>query len=901
MSLQKKLNIDQAPLFLMDGNAYIFRGFYSNRLQRSDGFPTNAIYVVTRIILRILREQKPTHFVFFMDGRGKNFRHELYPLYKANRDATPEELVQQLEPVKRMTKHLGLHLEVSAGCEADDCIASLAKRYSKDRPVVIIGSDKDLRQCLGPNVWLWDPASKEEKLLSADSFTHDTGLKPNQWPDVQALIGDSSDNIPGVPGIGPKTAEKIFADFSSLEDIRDGIDRLPPKLFQKLSPHVEEMFLYRKLTTLSTDECSHVQEEDMRIKPIKAQDFSLFLQEFELTSLQREVESMVRAGLLNTTDQPTLIQESKEDTQQESANTEAKSKKAVKNQQQASLFGASQDAMMQVPSLPSLPAKINTQDLPAIKNNLVTILPASFYAREEQGFVLGINEQEWHVDVNDELINLLKDAEHIITPDVKSLLRQNSIWYDIPLERWFDLGLAAYLQNPEERDYSWPRLQAQWRTKAPMQNSSPSAIAHNMWVNLTDILAKQSLDKLYYELELPLIHVLARMEDVGIAVDFEAFKLFLNDVQKELTARTEEVYAATGTTFNIRSAQQLGEVLFSTLKLPTAGKTKGGQLSTAQEKLEKLAGNPVVDAVLEFRKLEKLRSTYLEPLPKLADEKGRIHSNFNQLATATGRLSSSNPNMQNIPVRGDLGRRMRTCFVPAPEHLLVSADYSQIELRVLAHMSQDPVLLDAFAKGKDIHSSTAAIIYNLDLDAVNADQRRNAKTINFGLIYGMGAQKLGQELGISTPKAKEFIENYFKHLGKLKEFYDQVEEQTKALGYVTTLAGRRRLIPDIHSKHSQKFSLARRQAINTVIQGSAADIIKIAMLKVNADQTLHNLQAKLALQVHDELLLEVPNKHAEAAGTRMAEIMSNIAPNEQKLDVPLLVEWGVGLNWGLAH
>ncbi len=894
MSLQKKLNLDQAPLFLMDGNAYIFRGFYSNRLQRSDGFPTNAIYVVTRILLRILREEKPSHFVFFMDGRGKNFRHELYPLYKANRDATPEDLVQQLEPVKRMTKHLGLHLEVSDGCEADDCIASLAKLYSKDRPVVIIGSDKDLRQCLAPNVWMWDPASKEEKLLSAESFTHDTGLSPSQWPDVQALIGDSSDNIPGIPGIGPKTAEKIFMDFASLEDIRDGIDRLNPKLQQKIAPHVEQMFLYRKLTTLSTDQCLHIKPEDMRIKPIIAQEIGAFLQEFELNSLWREVESMMRAGLLLTSGQESTTQANNSNT-----NSVIQDAKTQKNtQEQASLFGLSQT---QTTKTPVLPARANLADLPPLSGQVVALLPASFYDRHEQGLVLGFNDKEWHLDENIELIKLVKEAKQIITPDVKQLLRHNKIWHNIAIKQWFDLGLAAYLQNPEERDYSWPRLQAKWRSELHLPDSPPTAVALQIWIKLKDALDKQDLGTLYDELELPLIKVLAEMEAVGIAVDFEAFKHFLDDVQKELDARTEEVYNATGTRFNIRSAQQLGEILFSTLNLPSAGKTKGGQLSTAQEKLEKLAGHPVVDAVLEFRKLEKLRSTYLEPLPRLADDNGRIHSNFNQLATATGRLSSSNPNLQNIPVRGPLGRRMRTCFVAAAEHALVSADYSQIELRVLAHMSQDPVLLDAFAKSLDIHTSTAAIIYGLNQDEVNTDQRRNAKTINFGLIYGMGAQKLAQELGISTPKAKEFIENYFKHLGKLKEFYEQIEEQTKALGYVTTIAGRRRLLPDIHSKHGQKFSLARRQAINTVIQGSAADIIKLAMLKVSTDQTLQDLDAKLALQVHDELLLEVPTTNADAAGKRVAEIMSQIAPGGQNLDVPLLVDWGIGPNWGMAH
>ncbi len=884
----------------MDGSAFIFRGFYANRLQRSDGFPTNALFVVTRILLRILREEKPSQFVFFMDGRGKNFRHELYPLYKANRDATPEDLVAQFEPVKRMITHLGLHLEVSDGCEADDCIASLANRYSKDRPVVIIGADKDLRQCLNDNVWLWDPAAKEEKLISAQAFTHETGLHPEQWPDVQALIGDSSDNIPGVPGIGPKTAQKIFMDFSSLEDIREGLDRLPPKLEQKIAPHIDEMFLYRKLTTLSTHECSHIQEDHLRVKPIIAQDVAAFLQEFELISLKRELESMLRAGILQSAGsaaQDVMNASNVQNTLLDQPQSPITTSTNIKKQVQASLFSFG-DEMVQEHTLPS-----KTDQLPNLDQAFVALLPASYYpgARQEQGLVLGVNNKEFHVDISQYLVNQLAKAKCIIAPDVKYFLRSHAAWYDIPFDIWFDLGLAAYLQNPEERDYSWPRLAGQWRNTLNDTKSSPAILAFAIWTQLSNELNKQNLNALYYDLELPLIHVLASMETLGIAVDPQAFKNFLEDVQRELDARTEEIYSATNTRFNLRSAQQLGQVLFTTLQLPTSGKTKGGQLSTAQEKLEKLAGHPVVDAVLEFRKLEKLRSTYLEPLPKLADSNGRIHTNFNQLATATGRLSSSNPNLQNIPVRGNMGSRMRTCFIPQKDHLLISADYSQIELRVLAHMSQDPVLLDAFMQGKDIHTSTAALIYSLNPEDVSKDMRRNAKTINFGLIYGMGAQKLAQELGITTPKAKEFIANYFKHLGQLKMFYDQVEAQTKELGFVTTIVGRRRIISDIHSKQGQKFSLARRQAINTVIQGSAADIIKLAMLEVYADAELKDLHAKLILQVHDELLLEVPASNAKIAGERVAQIMSQVTPHGHDLSVPLLVDWGVGENWGLAH
>ncbi len=908
MSLEQRLGITK-PLFLMDGTAFIYRGFYANRsLARSDGFPTNALYMITRLLLRILREQKPRDFVFFMDGRGKNFRHDIFPLYKANRDATPEDLVSQFEPIKRMVQSLGITLHVSEGCEADDCIASLAKKFSAERPVIIVGADKDLRQCLNENVWLWDPAGKDEKLTSAHDFTEETGLLPHQWPDVQALMGDTSDNIPGVPGIGPKTAQKIFMDFSSLEDIRDGLDRMAPKMRAKVAPHVEEIFIYRQLTTLNTECCPEIRTENIAIQTLEPEHIIKLLQEFELSSLRREVESMLRAHAI-----PSATKGAKPKAEQGSLLSFASSMGDPFHGQDP--FAPDTE---EVQAMPKQAPRVQLQDLPSCTGEFVALFPAALYPtlRNDTGYVIALGQEEWHIpQVTDAaLVDWLQESARIFTPDMKFILRQadataqsqntENVWYNLPLEKWFDLGLAAYLLRPEDRDYGWSRLSVQWSelTFTPDNAPLPVAVAAlAIGAGLTAELMKFDLDELYKTLELPLIPVLARMENVGIAIDNQAFRHFLDDVQTEIDARTKDVFEAAGTTFNIRSAQQLGEVLFSTLKLPSAGKTKGGQLSTAQERLEKLSGHPVVDAVLEFRKLEKLRSTYLEPLPKLMDDHGRIHSNFNQWATATGRLSSSNPNLQNIPVRGVLGQRMRTCFIPQEGYTLISADYSQVELRVLAHMSQDPVLLRAFQENKDIHTNTAALIYGRAPEDVSADERRNAKTINFGLIYGMGTQKLAQELRISTAEAKSFIENYFRHLEQLKLFYKGIEADAKEQGFVSTLAGRRRAVPDINSTNGQKSALARRQAINTVIQGSAADIIKLAMLAVAHDAPLHKLNARLALQVHDELVLEVPHAHAQEAGARVALLMSSVTPGGHSLDVPLAVDWAVGTNWGEAH
>jgi len=411
-------------------------------------------------------------------------------------------------------------------------------------------------------------------------------------------------------------------------------------------------------------------------------------------------------------------------------------------------------------------------------------------------------------------------------------------------------------------------------------------------------LEAAGLTALMRELELPLIPVLADMERIGICIDFAAFKSFLAEVSAEVESRTARLHELAGGPFNVRSSQQLAQILFQKLGLKPAGKTPGGALSTANEALEKLEGqHPLIAEILAFRTVEKLRSTYLEPMPRLADAHGRLHTRFNQLATATGRLSSSGPNLQNIPIRGPQGKRMRACFTAAEGNLLVAADYSQVELRVLAHFSQDPALVEAFLHDEDIHSRTAALLFEKDASAISPDERRGAKTINFGLIYGMGPQKLARELSITTNQAKEFIARYFEKLGTLKAFYETLVQDALERGFVTTLAGRRRLLPELFSRNQQVSATARRQAINTVIQGSAADVIKLAMLRTHADQALAGLGARLILQVHDELLLEVP----EDAAHQAAEVLRDIMQNVVSLRVPLKVDIGVGRTWAEAH
>jgi DNA polymerase-1 len=873
MTLKQRLGLDEEPLYLIDGTAYFYRGFYAfPDLKRSDGFPTNALFIVLRILLKLLREEEPRYVGFFMDGKGPTFRSGLYPEYKANRPAAPEPLIQQVEPLKRAVSLLGLLEETAQDVEADDAIASMADRFKAERPVVILGPDKDLKQCLDKGVYIWDPGAKNEKLIDLQAFEEETGLQPDNWPDYQALIGDSSDNIPGVPGVGPKTALKVMRDFPTLEAIRDNLDQLPKAAKKKIEPHIEDAFIYRKLTRLRTDWRREHRLEDFERKPLDPGPLAEFLSEFEFRSLAREFKAM--AG---------------QSTAAPAAKTERRN---ASGQRQASLFAEPQ---ADVPA-PEVKSVADTEALPALEERVVGLVP------RDQGLHLGVDGEElFWAGRPEALISALASARLVAAPDLKELLHLAPAVRDLPLEKFFDLGLAAYLLSPEERHYSLDRLVMALDSDPeadPPPRERPGLGARAVYDALLRRLRDAGLLELMRDLETPLTLVLADMERAGVHIDQEAFAEYLQEVSGELDRLTRAIYDQAGETFNIRSSQQLGAVLFDKLGLKPAGKTAGGALSTSVDALEKLHGaHPVIELILEYRRLEKLRSTYLAPFPKLAGKDGRIHTTFNQTATATGRLSSSNPNLQNIPIRGPHGKRMRACFTAAPGNLLVAADYSQIELRVLAHFSRDPALLAAFGNDEDIHSATAALLFDVASGDVEPDMRRQAKTINFGLIYGMGPQKLARELSIPLKEAKEFTERYFEKLATLKSFYDRLIHEAESNGYVTTWAGRRRLLPELSSRNQNLAAQARRQAVNTVIQGSAADIIKLAMLKVSADPELAGLSARLVLQVHDELVAEAPAENAKQAKDLLVAHMSQVAD----LRVPLKVDAGVGENWGEAH
>lgn len=876
MPLKDHLPQGSEPLFLIDGSSFIYRGFYAfGDLTRSDGFPTNALFSVLRLGLRLLREMRPRHAAFIVDGRGPSFRADLFPAYKAQREKMPEPLALQIDPIMEGMELLGFHVLREQGVEADDSIASLAARFKERGPVVIVGSDKDLRQCLDENVLLWDPSGKQEKIVTLDSFISEFPAGPSHWPDFQALTGDASDNIPGVPGVGPKTAAEVIAQFPSLEELKEGLPALKPAWRKKIEPHMDDLFVYRELTRLKLDAAGGVSLDDLAVTPAPPEQMTRFLNSYELRALARDLpRNGGDAPLAPARPQPA----------------------SGERGGQLSLFGnapiapAPQDAAEHAPT--PLPA------LPSFDGKETAVVPAG------GGFLLAVPGSQWLVEAEPgDIAPLLARASSVAVPSLKDLLQADPAWGAVPLYSWFDLGLASYLLSPEDRVYSWGRLMdSLWSDpgfnpdEAPGRAQGLACLA--LARRLAARVAQAGLEPLLRGLELPLVPVLVDMERAGIRIDRQAFATFAGEVNARLDALTARMRHEAGVDFNVRSSQQLADVLYNRLGLKAPGKTPGGAASTSAEVLERLAGkHPLVDSILEFRKLEKLRSTYLEPLPGLADGADRVHTTFNQMATATGRLSSSAPNLQNIPARGELGKRMRSLFTATPGNVLASADYSQIELRVLAHFSRDEALMAAFREGQDIHSRTAAILFDKPQDAVTQAERRQAKTINFGLLYGMGPQKLGRELGLTLNEAKDFIARYFERMQGLKEYYQSVVDQATQSGYVTTLAGRRRLLPDIRSRNNQLQSQARRQAVNTVIQGSAADIIKMAMLAVAGDAKLAALGARLILQVHDELVMEVPSANGREAGLRLSGLMTGVV----KLDVPLAADLGVAPDWGGAH
>lgn len=862
-------------LFLVDGSSYVYRAFFAlPPLTDPQGGPTNAVYGFTTMLMKLLAETASEYVAVVFDAPGPTFRDEIFSEYKANRPATPSELISQMEFVPKIAEALGVVVIAEPGVEADDVIATLAAQaVAQGMECVIVTGDKDLMQIVGPRIRLWD--TMRDRWIDEAAVRAKFGVAPQQVLDVMALMGDATDNIPGVKGIGEKTAAALVREFGPLEEV---LRRLPEversqlrgakKIAALLRQGAEMARLSRALASLKTDVPLSVGIEDLRVRDRNVEQLRVLFSRLGFQSLLRQ---LAESGPSRTT-AAEVVEE-----------LEALGKLLARARQQGWLALATLPTTGPIATSPARELLCFTGEgsvvrLPLDKEGTRRLL--------HQALAGGDCEVLAH-DLKRDFLTLKASGIEVA-------------------ERGFDVMLASYLLEAttthglEEIAARVLGLQVHGFRETTDATAAGVAVLPRMRTEFSAALREAGLEPLFQNVEMPLLFVLARMEHRGILLDVPRLAAIGRELEGRLGELMAEVYELAGGEFNLNSPVQLREVLFERLGLPTKGVRRGKTgYSTDIDVLTRLAAlHPLPARILEYRGLAKLKSTYVDALPAAVNPTtGRLHTTFHQTVTATGRLSSSDPNLQNIPVRGEHGRRIREAFVAPAGYVLMGADYSQIELRVLAHLSGDPALIDAFRNDRDIHARTASEVFGVSPEAVTADMRRTAKVINFGIIYGMGPQRLGQELGIPMAQAQRYIAGYFERYPGVRTYMQKVAAEARQRGYVTTLLGRRRQVGDLSSTDRGAAQAAERAAANTPVQGSAADIIKVAMVAVARRLRREGLTAGLVLQVHDELLLEVPEAEREAVAKAVREEMEQAVP----LRVPLRAQVAWGRNWAEVH
>jgi DNA polymerase-1 len=886
---------EKSPVYLIDGSAYFYRAYHAVApLTTANGLPTHAAYGFTNILLRVIRET-PEFLAVAFDAKGPNFRHEMYSDYKANRPPMPDDLAVQIPYIKKIVGAHNILTMEEQGVEADDLIASAARKLAAaGYKVVVVSGDKDLLQLVGDDITFWEPM--KDVVMDSEGVKKKYNVYPDKLLDFFALMGDKSDNIPGVPGIGPKSAEKLINEFGSLENLYENFDSIKKsKMKENLAIHKDDAFLSRELIDLKEDLDIPLDEKDYRLPDPDTDKLKELYTELEFTRLLKAeipVEAVSTEGFL-------LVQ-----TDEELAGL-------VKVLQKADLMVLDTE----------------TSDLDPLSAELVGLSICvdpgqAFYIpmghRDEEGKLL--SGQLAKEVVLKTLQPYLEDEKlpklgHNLKFDY-AILKMQGGGVSVKGPLW-DTMIAAYLLDPGRRTF---KLDDLCREILDLKLTAFSEVTEGdkrsdsfvfigledaknyscedvygaclLWEEFKPKLKKQKLWSLFADMEIPLVPILAEMELAGIKLDTHLLKELSEEFGAKLNELEKEIHKLAGEEFNINSPKQLGDILFDKLKLPHGRKTKTGY-STDVKVLEKLSFHELPQAVLIHRTLSKLQSTYVEKLASLVHQTtGRVHTSFNQTVTATGRLSSSSPNLQNIPIRTEEGQRIRQAFIPEKGHVFVAGDYSQIDLRVLAHYSQDKALLDAFRSGQDIHNQTAAEIFFVSPMLITPQMRRVAKTINFGIVYGMSSFGLAGQLNLSRKEAQTFIDRYFKHYAGVQQFMEDIVKQAREDRHVTTLLNRIRLLPDINSSNRTRREFAERTAINTPIQGTAADIIKLAMIKVEQELAKTELKAKMLLQIHDELVFEVPENEVDQTEELVKDCMESV----MKLDVPLVVNISVGKN-----
>ena len=882
---------------IVDGSSYLYRAYYAlPHLKNSKGQNTGAIFGVTNMLLKLLKTYNPQHLCMVFDAKGKNFRHTLYKSYKSNRKPMPVELSEQVQPIMDFIRSLGIKILQIPDVEADDVIATLAHNKQKNVEVIISSGDKDLAQLVNKNVTLIN--SMDDKVLDIDGVYKKFGVYPKQMFDYLVLVGDTSDNIPGVENIGPKTAIKLLNDFETLEGIFQNIDKLKGKIKENLMNSIDTIEITKKLIKLKTNLNIKANEKDYLITNRNQKALSDITTKYDLKTIAESLDlKIIRKNYNNKANYKNIY-----------TNKELEGLRTKLNKKSFFAFDT------ETTSLDSMEAKL---------------VGVSFSIKPHEAYYIPINHHDKNIDISEKKV--LEFLKEVMAESKFTIIGQN-IKYDMNvLEKYsikfnckiHDTMVMSYVYNStgkhdlntlSEKYLNYTTIKYEELAGSGAKQKLFSEIDADKVTNYAcedaDITLrlynflyeKLSSNKeqlnLYEKIELPLVKILSKIELNGVNINEKSLSKQSKSLGERIKIIEKNVYKLAGKEFNISSPKQLQEIFYDVLKLPIIKKTPKGQPSTNEDVMLELSNlNELPKLVLDFRNLTKLKNTYTDRLGEQVNQfTKKLHTSYNQTVAITGRLSSSNPNLQNIPIRTEDGRNIRKTFVASKNHKILSADYSQIELRVMAHLSKDKSLIESFLKSEDIHSETAKEVFSLDKEPTK-DQRRAAKTINFGLIYGISSYGLSRQLKIDNNSAKEYIEKYFLRYKGVKKFMDNIKAEAKKNGYVSTILGRRIYLPNITHNNFQIRSASERTAINAPIQGTAADILKIAMIHIDEWMNKSDGKIKMLMQVHDELVFEVENDFLDNAIAKINELMSNC----YTLNVPLIVDIGTGDNWDKTH
>lgn len=882
-------------LFLLDAYALIYRAYFAlnkNPRVNSKGLNTSAIMGFLNTLYEVLKNENPTHIGVAFDLGEPIRRTENFAEYKANREETPPDIKISVPYIKEIIKAFNIPIFEKAGYEADDIIGTLSKKAEKEGfTTFMMTPDKDFGQLVSENIFIYKPAKGGEpaKVLGVKEVCEKFGIKrPEQVIDILGLWGDASDNIPGIHGIGEKTASKLIAEYDSVENVIANADKLKGKMRENVINNANKGIMSKQLATIDINVPIDFDEEMLKVKEPNYQYLTELCEELEFrTFMTRVMKSQSHSQQSTVNSQQSIV-----NSQKPTANNQLdlfggfdEPQEVVENKIETIVIDDEEKLSELIDILKKVDSYVlHVEDKEMIFETMSQQVQSSAFKVQCSAF--SVQSSKFTEIFSDE-------SKTVIGHNVKSLITflakhgielKNKLW---------DVMIAHYLIEPE-LNHSLDYL-------ADIYTTNNGGAIWQLYDKFKSLLIENNLENLFYNIEMPLVRVLSRMESNGVKIDIEGLKQISDEQAKEIKEIESKIYEIAGTTFNIGSPKQLGEILFDKLGIKApAKKTKTGQYPTGEEILQKIIDeSPIVQLILDYRSLTKLKSTYVDALPSLVNkDDGLIHTSFNQAVTATGRLSSNNPNLQNIPVRTDKGREIRKAFVPRDDnHILLAADYSQIELRIIAHLSGDQAMQNAFREGLDVHADTASRVYNVAIEDVTPEMRRNAKAVNFGIIYGMSAFGLAERLKISRSEASQIIKNYFKEYVGIQNYIDSQVNFAKDNGFVETMLGRRRYLRDINSGNSVVRNFAERNAINAPIQGSSADMIKIAMIEIDKEMTARDMKSKMILQVHDELVFDVCKEELEMIQEIVRDKMLNALP----LSIPIEVNLNTGENWLEAH